>query len=53
MDKIDEILRRVSAGELTPDQAKQALKPKRGRPQKHIGMYVLDQDGNKTALRKL
>ena len=36
MDNLDEILRRVAAGEITPDQAKQQIlsKPGRGRPRK-------------------
>lgn len=36
MDKLDEILRRVAAGEITPDQAEQQIlsKPGRGRPRK-------------------
>ncbi len=45
MDKIDDILRRVAAGEMTPDQAKERLKPKRGRPKKYLDRSVQPQDG--------
>ena len=46
MDKLDEILQKVAAGEITPDQAKKAIKPKRGRPPKKRGIYIRREDGS-------
>ena len=42
---IAEIRRRIASGEIKSDQVRQALKPKRGRPQKRKGMYIRRDDG--------
>lgn len=46
MNNLDEILRRVYAGEITPEQAEQKLKPKRGRPKKYPDKNTQRQDGD-------
>ena len=50
MDKLDEILRQLASGEITPDQAKKVIKPKRGRPIKHGGVYISREDGSRSEL---
>lgn len=48
MDKLDEILRQLASGEITPDQAKKVIKskPKRGRPPKKRSIYTRLEDGS-------